>query len=444
MSTVTPPRVAPPRLGEARERAPKGLGSPHPPLAVLRAQNRGEGAARTFTICILVAVLLRIGAGVGPFDALRTLLGGEWLGGVHPETGVTPVAETWSERVVLRTRRVLLPGGGSSPFPERAPLPPAVAAAAAAAPATVGAPAPVPAPAPAPLPPAPPAPRAAAHSLSAPAIPEPAPLLPVSSLLPVFHPLAPYPPTRDFSVLLATGWFTGCMPYFNGRAVCPVSRCTVTLGCHSRHDVAIADADVVLYHMARADYPHDGGEGVTPPAREGKQLVALMAAEGFDLPSRPDSLYASFNSEHSTRPGSFVRDSYVLWFLNDAVKQGLGPQAPLRLDARVWGDIWEAPLATRDDATSLASWSSSYCSGAHSNREGLVRGLLDAGLTITILGDVGNCLRNAPASLLGASREAQSRKLREFRFHLAFENHRMEGYVTEKVRVCALCPVCVK
>ena len=139
-----------------------------------------------------------------------------------------------------------------------------------------------------------------------------------------------------------------------------------------------------------------------------------------------------------------MRDSYILWFLNDAHKQGIAaPQRPLTLEARAWGDVWEPPLplAARSRAH-LASWSSHYCSGARSGREDLVRALLAGGLRVAVYGAEGNCLRNVGAEALAADRGAQFAAMRTHKFYLAFENHRLEGYVSEKVRVrCVRAPV---
>ena len=261
-------------------------------------------------------------------------------------------------------------------------------------------------------------------SLSPLPLPSPSPLLPVSALLPLFHPLYPYASQpREYKVSLATSWFGGDMPYYRGAAVCPASGCRVEL---VNRGGAGPDVDVVLYHAKTADFNHNP----PPPARP-NQLVAMMAAEGFDLAEKSSDYFGNFNAEHSFRATSITRDTYVLWFLNDAHKQGIAhPQRPLRLDARVWGDIWEAPIAyAQRDTKPLASWGSSYCSGARSNRETLVRELLAAGIDIAIYGEEGNCLRNVKTPRSGD----QYREMRAHKFYLAFENHRIDGYVTEKV-----------
>ena len=228
-----------------------------------------------------------------------------------------------------------------------------------------------------------------------------------------------------------TPWFGGDMPYFVGAHTCPASGCRISL---NRGGDA-AGADMLLYHLRPADYG-GGGEGIPPPARGGRQLVGLMLAEGFDAAERPASLFARFNAEHSFRPSSLVRDSYILWFVNDAHKQGIGaPQRPLRTSARAWEDIWEPPLpAAQRSAAHVASWGSHYCRGARSGREDYVRALLAAGLRVAIFGEDGNCLRNLDAATLALDRGEQFRLMRTHKFYLAFENHRLEGYVSEKVR----------
>ena len=274
-------------------------------------------------------------------------------------------------------------------------------------------------------PPPPPSEEAAPTALSS-------PLLPVSELLPLAHPLYPYPSMREFSASLRSGWFTGDMPYYNGPHVCPVSGCRLSL---TGRGGDATGADMLLYHMGPRDYT-GSGEDIPAPGRGGTQLVALMTAEGFDLASRPASLFARFNAEHSFRASSLVRDSYVLWFLNDAHKQGiLSPQRPLRLDARVWEDIWEPPLPLSARSTAaVASWGSHYCRGARSNREDLVRALMAAGLRVAVFGGDSQCLRNVEESLASADRNTQFAAMRTHKFYLAFENHRLEGYVSEKVR----------
>ena len=261
----------------------------------------------------------------------------------------------------------------------------------------------------------------------------------VRELLPILHPLAPggalatsgrggyATQPRTFTVSLATDWFTGAMPYFRGHATCPASQCRIAL--HNRGTIQPWEADVILYHMGPADYARKDGGGVEAPAHPA-QLVALMAAEGFDLAEKDDSLFSKFNSEHSFRATSIVRDTYVLWFVNDAHKQGIAArQRPLSLDARVWADIWEPPLpASARSRTAVASWASHYCRGARSNREDLVRELLALGVSVAVYGEDANCLRNDFSPRSGD----QFAVMRTHKFYFAFENHRLEGYVTEK------------
>jgi hypothetical protein len=222
------------------------------------------------------------------------------------------------------------------------------------------------------------------------------------------------------------------MPYFNGPHTCPASGCRVSL---TGRGGDAAGVDMMLYHMGPRDYT-GGGEGVEVPGRGGAHLVALMTAEGFDLASRPAGLFASFNAEHSFRPSSLVRDTYVLWFLNDAHKQGISrPQRPLRMDAVAWGDIWEPPLPlAQRSPTAHASWGSHYCRGSRSGREDLVRALMAAGLRVAVFGEGSQCLRNVEEPLASADRNTQFAAMRTHKFYLAFENHRLEGYVSEKVR----------
>lgn len=257
-------------------------------------------------------------------------------------------------------------------------------------------------------------------------------MLTVAQLLPLYHPQAPYPPTRQFRAELMTGWFGGYHPYFKGDHVCPASGCKLRL-TQWTHDYG---AHALLYFMGPDDYfLYVQADTIRPPARNGRQLVVMMASEVFDLERQPAQVFSHFNAEHSMRPSDFVRDSYVLWFINDAVNQGMRPQGAVTSSAKVWEDIWEAPLplsARHRGGHALASWASGYCQGSASNREQLVRELIDAGLNVAVFGDVKNCLRNVNASLLSASRSVQHGAMRASKFHLAFENHRMEGYVTEK------------
>ena len=122
-------------------------------------------------------------------------------------------------------------------------------------------------------------------------------------MLPILHPLAPggslaemnrggyASQPRTFTVALATGWFTGSMPYFRGPATCPASQCRVAL--HNRGTVLPWEADILLYHMGPADYTRKDGGGVDAPVNA-KQLVALMTAEGFDLAEKDDGLFRKF------------------------------------------------------------------------------------------------------------------------------------------------------
>ena len=339
--------------------------------------------------------------------------------------------------LVLRTR-VVVKGRGQgalSPVSLGAPNSAAATAALAVAGAQREESPPLP-PLPAPAP-APPQARAAA-SLHAARLSSPRALRPVRELLPELHPLYPYPSTQEFSVALATGWFTGDMPYFTGAHTCPASGCRIALHNRGRSDPSAAD--MVLYHLRPGDWEADN-TAIAPPSKGGRQLVGFMLAEGFDAASRPPELYAKFNSEHSFRASSLVRDSYILWFLNDAHKQGIAhPQRPLTMEARVWEDIWEPPLPLQKRSLQhQASWGSHYCRGARSGREDLVRALLKEGLSIAIYGEEGNCLRNVGGSVLAMDRGSQFGLMREHKFYLAFENHRLEGYVSEKVRLAAAC-----
>jgi hypothetical protein len=288
----------------------------------------------------------------------------------------------------------------------------------------------------APPPPPPPPPPSAGVPASAPApalVPASAsPLRTVGELISEVHPLYPYPSTRPFSVVLSTTWFTGDMPYYTGSHTCPASGCRINL--YNRGGSDPSKADMLLYHLRPGDF--HGEDSIAPPARGGQQLVGFMLAEGFNAADLPSTLYDKFNTEHSFRATSLVRDTYVLWFLNDAHKQGIThPQRPLSLDARVWQDIWEPPLPLAQRSKKyLASWGSHYCKGARSGREDLVRALLDAGLPLAVFGEDANCLRNVGPELLALGRGDQFKVMREHKFYLSFENHRLEGYVSEKVR----------
>jgi hypothetical protein len=57
------------------------------------------------------------------------------------------------------------------------------------------------------------------------------------------------------------------------------------------------------------------------------------------------------NAEHTFRAASLTRDSYVLWFLNDAHKQGVAaPQRALRLDRlRAKQHAARVPVQSMDD-----------------------------------------------------------------------------------------------
>lgn len=67
----------------------------------------------------------------------------------------------------------------------------------------------------------------------------------------------------------------------------------------------------MLYHTSEVDI----SAPVLPPAHPG-QLLAMMAAETFKLDSQPESYFAPFHTEHTFRSSSWVRESYVPWFLD--------------------------------------------------------------------------------------------------------------------------------
>lgn len=255
-------------------------------------------------------------------------------------------------------------------------------------------------------------------------------------LLRRYHPVDAYTaPGTEYSVVLATTWFGGDMPFFRGTKAnkCHASGCVATLinkAWAARSD--FADAHLVLWHMGSPDYK--GEDSIPAPGRDGRQLLGMMAGETFALAQQSPSLFTRFHTELSFRPSSIMRDSYVPKFVNDWDTQGItNPQKPISLDARVWQDIWETPLPWEDRTQDvLASWSSHYCRGSQSNREDLVRALLKAGLNISIFGAESNCLRNAPDDLLAADFSVQFKEMRRHPFHLAFENARVTGYVTEK------------
>lgn len=261
-------------------------------------------------------------------------------------------------------------------------------------------------------------------------------LLPtVEEMIREVHPLFPYKSTRSFSVLLMTSWFGGDMPFFTGSYTCPASHCSISMSRVGNNVLDSQNADLLLYHVAPPDYSNENGEGIVSPSNN-RQLVGLMAAEGFDLvEGRSSDFYKRFNTEITFRPSSLVRDSYVHWFLNDWFKQGISSQQKIfnYSSTRVWSDIWEPPLPLEQRSKKhVASWSSHYCRGARSKREDLVRALLAAGLRISIYGDASNCLRNADEDELKKDRFGQFATMRSHKFYLAFENHRLEGYVTEK------------
>jgi len=257
----------------------------------------------------------------------------------------------------------------------------------------------------------------------------------VEEMIRDIHPLFPYKSSRKFSVLLMTSWFGGDMPFFTGSYTCPASLCSISMSRVGNDMLDSQSADLLLYHVAPPDYSNKNGEGIVSPSND-KQLLGLMAAEGFDLvEGRSNDFYKRFNTEMTFRPCSLVRDSYVHWFLNDWFKQGISSQQKVFnfSTARVWSDIWEPPLPIEQRSKKhLASWSSHYCRGARSKREDLVRALLAAGLRISIYGDTSNCLRNADEEELKKDRFGQFVTMRSHKFYLAFENHRLEGYVTEK------------
>ena len=224
------------------------------------------------------------------------------------------------------------------------------------------------------------------------------------------------------------------MPFFTGSYTCPASHCSISMSRMNSIFDSVS-ADLLLYHVAPPDYSNTNGEGIVSPAND-QQMIGLMAAEGFDLvEGRSKEFYKRFNTEITFRPSSLVRDSYVHWFLNDWFKQGItSPQKAFNFStARVWNDIWEPPVPLDQRSKKhIASWSSHYCRGARSKREDLVRALLAAGLRISIYGDTSNCLRNADEEELNKDRFGQFATMRSHKFYLAFENHRLEGYVTEK------------
>ena len=242
--------------------------------------------------------------------------------------------------------------------------------------------------------------------------------------------------SRPWRVVLATPWFRSAHPYWNGRRHTCIGGCVIDLQQQYKSVEfygALSTADLVAYH-AHGEDMFVAGDRVLPAAHP-RQRVAIFSAEVFakaPLLLRPPR---AANAELSFRPSSLFRDSYVPWFLNSREHpQGIPTQRPMRLDARVWGDLWEPPISfpeRRSDGV-LASWASGYCSGSGSGREAYIKSLLAAGLHAEILGGIGNCLRNAPLTLLVSPREFQAAAMRTTLFHLAFENQRCHGLVTEK------------
>lgn len=272
------------------------------------------------------------------------------------------------------------------------------------------------------------------------------------------------PSLGHYTVTHATTWFGSTHPAFPETAnVCPASGCTVTLAHAPQYVTSwsrqIADVQaashILLFHMDPNDFPDNAVMGYnafkdTPMAEvnsaEGKPLgmayrhAALFAGENFMMNIR-GLPWSQFSTEMSFRPSSFLRESYVLRSLAEGSQQGVPvPSQQVEegvwdLQARVWEDLWPAPVPwdrVREGAGALATWASHYCKDSASGREDLVRELTAAGLQILILGDAGNCLRNAPEEILAMDRAAQAGEMRKHVFHLAFENVRLPGYVTEK------------
>jgi hypothetical protein len=254
-----------------------------------------------------------------------------------------------------------------------------------------------------------------------------------------------------YSVVLATHWFGNPHPAFpGGVCTCPASGCVLNMSqakqnpnqwTHSITELH-RGAHMLLFHMNTADFYDPAQvsmgefEGVpTAPlvSVDGRplgavyRLAVLHAAENFNMHWRTPP-WDMFNTEMTFRPSSFMRESYVLDSLAVPVTG-----ATWSLDARTWQDIWPAPLSWEEKRQDVqATWASHYCEGSVSGREEFVRRLQSVGLGVLILGEVMNCLRNAPDTLLAKPRDEQAAELRKYPFHLAFENVRMPGYVTEK------------
>lgn len=266
-----------------------------------------------------------------------------------------------------------------------------------------------------------------------------------------------------YRVVLSTQWFGGPHPAYTTAAgstnVCPASGCSVHLAHSPLGLQPWTDKDtethrlahMLLYHADAWDFTQPGHLDVddirsypTSPVHSvgGRPLgvayrqTAVLAGENFNM-HEGRIPFELFTTEMSFRPLSFVRESYILYSLSEYARQGTGVVVPAGrtwdMQARVWEDLWPAPLPWEDRKKDVqATWASHYCTATASGREDFVEALLDGGLSILILGDTGNCLRNAPPALLQMSREEQSAEMRKHMFHLAFENARVTGYVTEK------------
>jgi Glycosyltransferase family 10 (fucosyltransferase) C-term len=223
------------------------------------------------------------------------------------------------------------------------------------------------------------------------------------------------PSRRRWSVASGTGFFGGPHPWATGSIDCP-GGCEIDWKGHFD-----GNADIALYH--------DNSGSVAHEPRHENQLVALWAAETFDLHERPAEHFNTWHTELTYRSVGFFRDGYMSYFLD-----ALDPGKTYDWDAlRTWEDIYgPVPVKTSEKKalkdTSIA-WASGYC-GAKSQRENIVSGLLSAGIPVAVYN--APCLKNVPESEAGKSREEQHEGWKRHKYFLSLDNHICMDYVTEK------------
>lgn len=248
---------------------------------------------------------------------------------------------------------------------------------------------------------------------------------------------------KVWTVMFPSSWFGGGHPWAKGRVNCP-SGCSIVSFRAPRVSDTV-HADVLLFH------PAEGlDSSITPalfPHVPGQRRV-LFAAENFPKMFTP-AYAGTFNAEMSYRPppASVFRDAtqYVLRII-ESMLPAVPPDG--YTPGLSWNDLpLPRPLpASRRRSLSVGSmtFASSHCS-SRSGREALLEALAlvmpDAPLIM--FGECTDCMPSsvmASAARVGAGVELVSkteRQLQHFlfercKFHLAFENARCEGYVTEK------------